>query len=137
MRFERLESGSAQPALGAVFGAVLLAAGLLAAVWRSLALPVPRCLFHLWTGIPCPGCGSTRMVDAVLAGDLAAAAAFNPLVLAGLGGIAVWAVVSVSRIALGLPPRRVVLAPRERTALRLLGAALLAAGWSYLVWRGV
>lgn len=137
MRLENVERGSGQPALGAVFGAVLLAAGGLAAVWQRLALPVPGCRFREWTGLPCPGCGSTRMIDALLSGDVAAAAGWNPLVLGALTAVLAWAVLSVSRLALGLPPRRLVLAPRERVALRWLVAGLLAAGWSYLVWRGV
>jgi hypothetical protein len=48
----------------------------------SLLLPCP--LFVL-TGIQCPACGSTRMVHALLHGDVAAAWEFNAVMLvAGL-----------------------------------------------------
>ena len=31
---------------------------------------LPKCLFHEWTGLNCPGCGSTRALYALLHGDL-------------------------------------------------------------------
>lgn len=37
------------------------------------------CLFHLVTGIPCPSCGSTRSVAALMHGELLKALAINPL----------------------------------------------------------
>ncbi|MHB2015882.1 MAG: DUF2752 domain-containing protein [Candidatus Xenobia bacterium] len=42
------------------------------------------CLFHRMTGLPCPGCGMTRSVVALLHGNVSEALAFNvggPLVL--------------------------------------------------------
>jgi hypothetical protein len=135
MRLERLEPGSGQPALGALFGGVLLAGAGLAAAWLRLGLPVPVCHLRAWTGIPCPGCGSTRLVAALLSGDVTAAAAHNPLVFGGLLAVLLWSVASAARLVLGLPPRRLVLSAAERTALRIGAALLLAAGWSYLLWR--
>ena len=38
------------------------------------------CVFRLVTGIPCPGCGMTRAVLALLCGDVPAALAYHPLV---------------------------------------------------------
>ena len=31
---------------------------------------LPKCLFHEWTGLYCPGCGGTRALYALLHGDL-------------------------------------------------------------------
>ena len=41
----------------------------------------PRCLFHVLTGLDCPGCGGLRAAHRLLHGDLAGAFAFNPLLV--------------------------------------------------------
>lgn len=38
------------------------------------------CLFHLLTGLYCPGCGGTRAFLALLRGDLALSLSYHPLV---------------------------------------------------------
>lgn len=38
------------------------------------------CLFHVATGLLCPGCGTTRSLTALIHGDLATAFAFNQLI---------------------------------------------------------
>jgi hypothetical protein len=50
--------------------------------------PFPPCLFHVTTGLWCPGCGLTRGTHHLLTGDLAASLGsnvFTPLVLVGIG----------------------------------------------------
>jgi hypothetical protein len=44
----------------------------------------PPCVFHVVTGLHCPGCGATRCLGALVHGDLAQAAAYNPLLVAAL-----------------------------------------------------
>ncbi|HEY5803667.1 MAG TPA: DUF2752 domain-containing protein [Lysobacter sp.] len=44
----------------------------------------PPCLFHLITGLYCPGCGVTRALHALSHGDPGGAWAMNPLLLPGL-----------------------------------------------------
>lgn len=39
----------------------------------------PRCVFHVVTGLACPGCGALRAAHSFLHGDVAAAFRFNPL----------------------------------------------------------
>jgi hypothetical protein len=39
----------------------------------------PRCMLHSWTGLNCPGCGTTRAVHALLHGNLRQALAYNAL----------------------------------------------------------
>ena len=50
----------------------------------------PRCLFLSLTGYKCPGCGSQRMLHALLHGDLAAAWHQNALLLSSLPLLAVF-----------------------------------------------
>ncbi|MBX6314145.1 MAG: DUF2752 domain-containing protein [Isosphaeraceae bacterium] len=44
----------------------------------------PRCLFHEWTGLHCPGCGSLRALHHLLHGRIGTALGFNPLMVASL-----------------------------------------------------
>lgn len=137
MRFERQARNSSTPALGAIVGGVLLLASAAATVWLRLGLPRPVCSFREWTGLPCATCGSTRMVEALLSGDVVGAAAWNPLVFSALTAIAIWSAGSAACAALGLPVWRVVLVRRERLGFALVAAAALLSSWGYLLWRGV
>jgi len=123
--------------LGALFGGVLVAAGALGAAWLHLGFPTPVCHFREWTGIPCPTCGSTRLAEALLSGDIVGALAWNPLIFFGLAAVALWALSSAIRLIFGLPAWRIELAPRESLALRIGAAIALILGWAYLIWRGV
>ena len=54
--------------------------GVLAALAVLPTLPaLPACVFRAATGVPCPTCGTTRGVFALLHGDLRSALRFNPL----------------------------------------------------------
>lgn len=61
--------------------------------WRDPALgfPYPPCLFSVWTGYSCPGCGALRALHHLLHGHLTEALRYNallPVVLVGwLSGI--------------------------------------------------
>ncbi|WP_229795930.1 DUF2752 domain-containing protein [Saccharothrix coeruleofusca] len=68
---------------------------------------LPPCPLYALTGIQCPACGSTRMVHALLHGDLAAAWHFNAVMLvAGLPLLAWlwWRWFRASRAGLPTPP---------------------------------
>jgi hypothetical protein len=41
----------------------------------------PRCLFHSWTGLDCPFCGTTRALHQLLHGNVGAAFRFNALAI--------------------------------------------------------
>lgn len=43
---------------------------------------MPPCLFHKFTGLNCPGCGTTRGLHALVHGDIRQALRFNPLTVA-------------------------------------------------------
>ena len=48
---------------------------------KTTGLGIP-CLFHVITGLKCPGCGISRMFLCLLAGDVDGAFAANPFLLA-------------------------------------------------------
>ncbi len=86
--------GSVVSSLGAplaVAAATVLACG---AVWVGDPTtpngPLPVCPTKALLGIDCPGCGSLRMVYALLHGDLPAAARYNALALVAVV-LLVWA----------------------------------------------
>jgi hypothetical protein len=136
MRIEWRRPGPAEPAWGVIFGAVLIAAAVLAALWLRLGLPRPACAFRTWTGLPCPTCGSARLVQAVLETRFVEALLWNPLVFATLVGLSVWAAGAVLARVLDLPRVRVVLGAREQLVARVGLVALVAANWVYLLQRG-
>lgn len=76
----------------ALFVPLLFVLGLVG-VWLSETGHGIPCIFHVVTGLQCPGCGVTRMLSALLHGDWrgawesnAAVLTFSP-VLAGLVGL--------------------------------------------------
>ena len=132
MKLERTADRRAGPPLGAIFGGVLLLGAGLAALWFRLGLPRPVCLLREWTGIPCPTCGSTRLVEALLAGDVGGALAQNPLVFVVLVAMGLWALASAAAWLFGMKTPRVVLSAGERVALRVGAVVAVLAGWTYL-----
>ena len=71
-----------------------LGAGLLAA--RAASIPGPPCPWRSLTGVPCPGCGFTRLADALAHGQLGHALDVDPAGVAFLGLLAVLAVVHLA-----------------------------------------
>lgn len=51
---------------------------------------LPKCPFKWLTGLNCPGCGGTRMVHALLHGDVVGAFHYNAVLLALGVPLAVW-----------------------------------------------
>ncbi len=65
---------------------VIIVVVLLAGVVYYVADPMksgfmPRCIFHTLTGLQCPGCGSQRLIHALLHADFAGAWRANALLL--------------------------------------------------------
>ena len=111
--------------------AAALSALALRPFWFAIAPHLPRCVFRSLTGIPCPGCGSTRAATAMLQGDLASSLASNPLAAsAGLVFVvgaplaALWAVGRGPMLDLGSPLPWWI---RWSLAVAVLG------NWAYLV----
>ena len=102
-------------------GAVILMLGCAYFVWLSLTgLGIP-CVFHLATGLKCPGCGVTRMLMSLLRLDLAAAFTHNAVLLCML--LLLLSLAAVSLVRYVRTGSRAM--TRTENALVLLSAALL------------
>lgn len=137
MRIERDIGDSGASPLGAIFGVVCIVTFGLAVMWLHMGFPQPVCGFHALTGLPCPSCGSSRMIAALVQGRVAEAFMWNPLAFAGVLAVAVWATASTLRLLFSLPVWRVVLESGEALAIRIAAVMLIAGNWIYLIWRGV
>ena len=129
VRFAKPTPEQRQVAL--LWGVVALSSVALRPVWLALAPFAPRCPFRVLTGIPCPTCGTTHAVVALLRGEIGAAFAANPLAAAAgltfvVGGLAapLWAAVRwpVPDLPTPLP-----------VWLRAAVIGVLLAGWIYLI----
>lgn len=110
-------------------------AGLLLArlypLWRDHV--VVACPLLEMTGLPCPTCGGTRALAALVAGDWAAAFAWNPGVAAA--GVVAAAWLPLGALLLALPGVRPGLPVRFPATVRWGLPLLLAANWVYLgIW---
>jgi len=90
-----------------LLGPALVAAGAAGSVLTLQVLDptepghLPTCPFLAATGFFCPGCGSLRMLHHLGSGDLAAAAAMNPLALVLLPVLALYWLQWVRRTVTG------------------------------------
>ena len=115
------------------WAAIALGGAALLPVLADVAGRLPRCPLRAATGWPCPTCGSGRALAALASGELGAALAANPLVVA-VGFAFVGLGVAAGLAELGGRP---LAEPRElpRWARLALPAALVA-NWLYLVGAG-
>ncbi len=90
---------------------------------------VTTCQFHRATGLPCPTCGLTRGVLALLHGDVLAAIGYNPLFMSILVMTAIWL---IARLALGVT-LRVQLTGREKVAAWVTLGVAIVVNWLYLI----
>ena len=131
----RLVARSSAPPLGAIFGGIGLLAA--AAVWllRLDRIPLTLCVFKGLTGLPCPTCGSTRVLGRLFALDFAGALAMNPFTTLVTVIVAAWAVADLAL----LPRRRALdldVPKRLGFALRVGALVLFLANWVYLIAAG-
>lgn len=80
--------------------------------------PFAPCIFHALTGYWCPSCGITRMLHALVHGDILRALEMNPLALLLLPfGVLAWAWAGGWRPAWGAPIIRAMAKPLPWAAL--------------------
>ena len=135
MRLETIPRTGSPPGLWV--GVLLLAGLAAAAAWLAVGLPLPVCRLKSWTGLSCPTCGSTRMVESLLRGDLIGALTLNPVVFVAVAGLSVWSVVSTWLYVTGRPARRLVLSRGEWIASWGVGIFLVLANWLYVIRTGL
>ena len=68
----------------AVIVVLIVAAVVYFVVDPSSSRWMPRCIFLSLTGFKCPGCGSQRVIHALLHGDVALAAHYNAFLLGAI-----------------------------------------------------
>lgn len=71
---------------------LLMMGGVFLVCWTGFSLTgiLPPCIFHSFTGMDCPGCGTTRMVAALLDGQWGRAFALNPLMFIAFAALALF-----------------------------------------------
>lgn len=127
-RTGRVPVGAADLVLTLFVAAVGLLTARLYPLWRDQVVVV--CPFLELTGLPCPTCGGTRALAALVAGDWAAAFAWNPGVAAAGTLAALW--LPVGGLLLLYPEARPSLPTRAPVTVRWGLPLLLAANWVYL-----
>ncbi len=119
-------------ALWAVCAGLIL---LLRPLWIVAAGFLPACLWHEWTGWPCPGCGTTRAIVRLLHADPAGALAFNPLATSGVVAFVAGGLVAPVWLACGGQAPRVPTRPQPAWTAAL--AVVFLANWAWLYVSGV
>jgi hypothetical protein len=102
-----------------------LGAGLLAA--RAASLATPPCPWLTLTGVPCPGCGITRLAAALAEGRIGFALEVDPAGVAFLVVLALLAVVHLATVVVRRRPPPPWMANR---ALPLAVGALVLVHWA-------
>ena len=118
--------------LGAIFLAIGTAAALAVAVLHLDRLPILVCLFRAATGVPCLTCGATRALAELVAGDVAAALAMNPLATLTALVLVPWGVGDLALMTRGRA-LAVEVAPAAARVLRVAAVVVVLANWAYLV----
>jgi hypothetical protein len=118
--------------LAQIWASTAALAVLTAYLARDLFSALPPCPLRFLTGIPCPGCGTTRAAHAVLEGQVVDAALFNPLVFVVGSGLVVLALIAPLWIVV---TGRVPALPKPMPlAVRVAVVVALIANWGYLIW---
>jgi len=110
----------------------------LAAMWLTMGLPWPRCVFHDLTKLPCVTCGMTRCGIQFFHGHFLAALQWNPFVFTILCGVIAFDIYAIAALVARMPRMRIrLLTQRAKTFFRVSVVSVLALNWVYLLvhWR--
>ena len=113
---------------------VSLGAFLGLALWFAARLPMPQCVFHALTGLPCVTCGATRSAFQFLHGHFVASLFFNPLAFLAFCSVHVFDLYALVILTTRAPRFRFGNFTRSEKLLVRGGVIiLLAANWLYLL----
>lgn len=96
-------------------------------------LPFWGCSFRQITGLPCPGCGLTRVADRMSHFNFAGAWDANPLGMVAASLFMVAIVASALHLAFKLPLPSVEPTPREWRVVRALAIVALVANYAFML----
>ena len=97
-------------------------------------LPLPKCLWHQFTGLPCPSCGGTRCARSILHGSWQTAFAMNPLVFLSIVGAILYDLYAAVVLLFRLPRLRFDDPPPWLSFWSRLSVAILfVANWTWLI----
>jgi hypothetical protein len=97
---------------------------------------VPKCWLLTLSGIPCPTCGGTRAIRALLAGDLVACFLHNPFVAISLSGLLLSATYALGALLFRWPVPSLP-DPASRSGIILRGGLVcsLIGSWIWVYFR--
>jgi hypothetical protein len=94
----------------------------------------PKCWLYQWTGLYCPGCGTTRSLHALLHGHFLTATHFNPVVTLLFAPIVGWGFIE-SAIEAIFPGVRFAKREYPRIGLAIAGAVMVFSVLRNLPWQ--
>ena len=78
------------------------------ALWFAARLPMPQCVFHTLTGLPCVTCGATRSAFQFLHGHFVASLVFNPLAFITFCSVTIFDLYAVAVLITRAPRFRLI-----------------------------
>jgi hypothetical protein len=104
------------------------------ALWSAARLPMPQCVFHTLTGLPCVTCGATRSAFQFLRGHFVASLVFNPLAFLTFCSVVAYDLYALLVLATRAPRLRLGNFSRADKRLARAGVSIFLAGnWFYLL----
>lgn len=115
--------------------AIIGVIGFFVARFIPIAVLVPfwGCGFRKVTGIPCPGCGLTRVADRVAHLNVLGALKANPLGTVAAVGFGVAIVLSIAHLAFKAPVPELVLNDKEWKRARWAALVALALNYAWVI----
>lgn len=93
----------------------------------------PECGLRTMLGVPCAGCGGTRSMKALAAGNFVEALRFSPAAVLGVISSVIWAGFGVARFGRGIPRPSVFEQNRRIIRGFIVAGVILLGNWIYLI----